>query len=96
MLWKVKTGDKIYLAIPNSGASKVDINYLRIITIQAIDFVAAFEGIWSYKDYLIGLSNHGVTVLMYSIVFTKGCETIEQEIDCKGNPLIGNHGHCTQ
>lgn len=27
---------------------------------------------------------------------TKGIDKIDNEVDMKDNPLIGNHGHCTQ
>jgi hypothetical protein len=30
------------------------------------------------------------------VVLTKGIDLIEGEVDIKENPLIGNHGHCTQ
>mgnify|MGYP002784082190 CR=1 FL=1 len=96
MLWKVKSSDKFFLAFPPKGASKVEINNLRTTIIDANDFVSAFAGIWSARDEYIGTNNHGVAALLYSVVLTKGIDLIENEMDIKENPLIGNHGHCTQ
>ncbi|CAK85992.1 unnamed protein product (macronuclear) [Paramecium tetraurelia] len=39
---------------------------------------------------------NGVTLFFYSLILTKGVEQIMQEMDSAVNPLIGNHGHCTQ
>jgi hypothetical protein len=51
---------------------------------------------WNYKSSFIGQANHGVIVIIYSVIMTKGIEKIYQEVDMKENPLIGHHGHCTQ
>jgi hypothetical protein len=50
MLWKVKSTDKLILAFPPKGASKVEINNLRTTIIEANDFSSAFAGVWSVRD----------------------------------------------
>ena len=96
LLYKVKSTDKIILAFPPRGSSKIDINNLKISVIDANDFKTAFSGLWAYREEFIGEKNFGVASLLYSVVLTKGSDKIEEEIDVKENPLIGNHGHCTQ
>lgn len=76
MLWKVKSTDKIHLAFPPKGASKVEISNLRTVVIEANDFAAAFAGVWSSRDEYIGNTNHGVAALLYSVVLTKGPDNI--------------------
>jgi hypothetical protein len=77
LLWKVKSTDKITLAIPARGASKVDIATVRVISIEANDFPTAFSGLWPLRDEFIGSSNHGVVSLLLSSVLTRGFEKIE-------------------
>lgn len=96
ILWKVKSSEKITLAFPPKGASKIDINNLRVLTFDANDFRTAFSGLWVSRDEFIGEKNFGVAALLYSVVLTKGSEKIEEEVDVKTSSLIGNHGHCTQ
>lgn len=74
MLMKSKSSDKIILALPPKSFSgtKIDLSNLRIVTIDASTFSQAFEGIYNHKSYFIGKSNHGVEVLIYCIVMTKG------------------------
>jgi len=50
MLWKVKSSDKIILTFPTKGTTKIDINNLKMIIIDANDFETAFSGIWSYRE----------------------------------------------
>lgn len=49
VLWKVKSSDKIILAFPPKGASKIDVNNLRINMIDANDFPTAFAGVWANR-----------------------------------------------
>lgn len=42
-----------------------------------------YEAIWTYKSSFIGQMNHGVTLLVYSIVMTKGIDNIYSEVDMK-------------
>ncbi len=49
MLWKVKSTDKIILAFSPRGASKIDVNNLRINMIDANDFPSAFAGVWANR-----------------------------------------------
>jgi hypothetical protein len=74
MLLKCKSTDKIILCLPPKSFSgtKIDLSNLRIVSIDADSFSQAFEGIYQHKSYFIGKSNHGVSVLMYCIVMTKG------------------------
>lgn len=78
MLMKSKSSDKIILALPSKSFSgtKIDLSNLRIVTIDANTFSQAFEGIYYHKSYFIGKLNHGVEVLIYCIVMTKGVEKI--------------------
>lgn len=78
MLFKVKTGSKIILALPPKSFSgtKVDLSNLRLLSIDANTFTQLFEGVWQNKTYFIGKSNHGVAILMYSIIMTKTIEKI--------------------
>jgi hypothetical protein len=78
MLFKVRTGDKIILALPPKSFSgtKIDLSNLRLVGIDASTFAQAFEGVWQNKTYFIGKSNHGVAVLMYSIIMTKTIDRI--------------------
>lgn len=73
MLFKVKSTDKIILALPPKSFSgtKIDLSNLRLVTIDASTFPQAFEGIWSHRTYFNGKTNHGVAVLMYCVVMTK-------------------------
>lgn len=74
MLFKVKSTDKIILALPSKSFSgtKIDLSNLRLVSIDASCFSQAFEGIWNHRTYFNGKSNHGVSVLMYCVVMTKG------------------------
>ena len=79
ILMKVKSSDKIYLVIPPSisfTGAKIDYSSLKIVAIEATDFVKVFESLWQYRIYFIGKTNHGVSFLMFSIVMTKGSEEI--------------------
>lgn len=92
----MKTTDKITLTFPPKGATKIDINNLRVSQVDAQDFSTAFSGIWANREEFVGEKNYGVAALLYSAILTKGIDEIEGEIDIKSNPIIGNHGHCTQ
>lgn len=96
LLWKVKSSDKVTLTFPPKGAFKIDVNNLRVTFVDAHSFEAVFAGVWANREEFIGEKNFGVAALLYSVVLTKGSENIEGEVDIKTNPLIGNHGHCTQ
>jgi hypothetical protein len=50
LLFKVKSTDKITLALPPKGANKIDPNNLRINIIDANDFPTAFAGIWPNRE----------------------------------------------
>ena len=76
---KVKSSDKIYLTLPpkNFAGNKIDPDNLSLYIVEADNFKSAFDSIWNHRSSFIGQSNHGVTVLLYSIVMTKGPENIK-------------------
>lgn len=78
LLWKIKSTDKLFLAFPPKGSSKIDINNLKIAIIDAPDFKTAFSGVWAFREEFIGEKNFGVASLLYSAVLTKGIEKIEE------------------
>ena len=41
-------------------------------------------------------SEQGVALLLYSVILTKGVSQIQEEMDDKEVPLIGQHSHCQQ
>ena len=96
LLWKVRSSDRIVMVFPPRGAIKVDVGSLRMVPMEVMSFEAVFGAVWAWRDEYIGQSNHGVAALMFSSVLTRGFDAIESEMDHKENPLIGNHGHCTQ
>jgi hypothetical protein len=98
MFLKVKSGDTVYLLLPARSFSdtKLDISTLRKVPLQADSFPQLFSGVYHHRSYFLGRSNHGVALLMYSLILSKGIERILEEIDSPDHPLIGVHGHCTQ
>jgi hypothetical protein len=78
MLLKVKSSDKLYLLLPHSSFSghKIEIASLRVLTITATSFATAFEALYQHRSSFIGENNHGVAILMYSIIMTKGITAI--------------------
>lgn len=39
---------------------------------------------------------NGVVLLVYSVLFTKGLDNIENEVDIKGSKLTTEHGYAAQ
>lgn len=73
----MKTTDKIILTFPPKGATKIDINNLRVSQVDAQDFSTAFSGIWANREEFVGEKNYGVAALLYSAILTKGIDEIE-------------------
>ena len=76
---KLKSSDKVYLVIPPSVSFtgvKIDYSSLKLVSLEGTDFLRVFEGLWQYRSYFIGKTNHGVSFLLFSIIMTKGEELI--------------------
>ena len=54
LLWKVKSSEKITLVFPPKGATKIDINNLRVVSFDANNFNTAFSAVWANRDEFIG------------------------------------------
>jgi hypothetical protein len=50
LFWKLRSSDKLTLAFPPRGATKVDISNLRIVTFDTPDFATAFAGVWAFRE----------------------------------------------
>ncbi|CAD8084678.1 unnamed protein product [Paramecium primaurelia] len=89
--------ERLIIAIPARDSSMnqaIGIESCDQLEYQIKSFSYLYEVLLEHASLFFG--QNGVTLFFYSLILTKGVEQIIQEMDSASNPLIGNHGHCTQ
>ncbi|CAD8166019.1 unnamed protein product [Paramecium octaurelia] len=89
--------ERLILAIPARDSSMnqaIGIESCDYLEYQIKSLSYLYEVLLEHTSLFFG--QNGVTLFFYSLILTKGVEQIMLEMDSATNPLIGNHGHCTQ
>ncbi|CAD8167646.1 unnamed protein product [Paramecium pentaurelia] len=89
--------ERLILAIPARDSSMnqaIGIESCDQLEYQIKSLSYLYEVLLEHTSLFFG--QNGVTLFFYSLILTKGVEQIMSEMDSATNPLIGNHGHCTQ
>ncbi|CAD8098340.1 unnamed protein product [Paramecium sonneborni] len=89
--------ERLILTIPTRDSSMsqaISIESCDQLEYQIKSLNYLYEVLLEHSTLFFG--QNGVTLFFYSLILTKGVEQIMLEMDSATNPLIGNHGHCTQ
>jgi hypothetical protein len=54
-----------------------------------------FELVRDNIGYFVAADGHGVILLVYSVILTKGIENIYNDMDMKENSLLTEHGYAS-
>lgn len=103
VLWtNVGEGKKAVLLVPSS-ANVAPLNASQLRCLQPASFtsreqLASHLGQRQFRDLLFNPSGCGLALLLYSVIWTRGPESIKERDadDPKTAVMIGGHGYCTQ